>query len=467
MTVGTTPLAPLLGDDLQVPLLGGGQARYINLDNAATTPPFRRVWDRLAEVMPWYGSIHRGAGFKSIISTRLLEESMSAILRFSGGDADADMVVMGWNTTSCINHLARRLRLDRNSLVVTSATEHSSNILPWRKHAKVLECRTSADGELDYDYLECLLKKNAVRLVAVTGASNVTGAFTDVHRVARLSHQYGARLLVDAAQLVAHRKIDRRPEGSPDHLDFVVYGAHKMYAPFGIGVLVAAKETFREGWPDMAGGGTIRLIDGDEIVWTDLPERESGGTPNFPGIVALAEACRVITEIGFGRIEEHERALLRRASERLSSLPHVSVFSSLNGVASRGAAVIPFSVKGYHHSLVGAFLGAERGIGVRAGHLCQFELMRRFLNVTDEQRRKVREDIKAGDRRSLYGVVRASCGLGTTTADMDALAEALFDLTSGRLKGRYDQGTDGEYRARDWVPPLPNSEEVCAHPASQ
>jgi selenocysteine lyase/cysteine desulfurase len=465
MNTGTTPLARLLGDDLQVPLLGGGQTRYVNLDNAATTPPFRRVWDRLAEVMPWYGSIHRGAGFKSVVSTRLLEKSLATILRFSGGDPGDDMLVLGWNTTSCLNHLARRLRLGPDSVVLTSDAEHTSNILPWRKHARVLECRAAADGGLDYDHLESLLKKHPVKLVTVTGASNVTGAFTNVHRVARLSHQYGARMLVDAAQLVAHRKIDRHPASSPDHLDFVVYGAHKMYAPFGIGVLAAGKETFRDGWPDVAGGGTIRLIDGDEIVWSDLPERESGGTPNFPGLVALAEACEVITEIGFKNIEEHENALLRRASEKLLGVPHISVFRDLDPVGRGGAAVIPFSIRGYHHSLVAAVLGAERGIGVRAGHLCQFELIRRFLKITHEERLKAREDIKAGDRRSLYGVVRASCGLGTTVADIDALAEALHALVEGRVKGQYEQGLDGEYRARDWEPLLPDSEVRYAQPA--
>jgi selenocysteine lyase/cysteine desulfurase len=466
MTIGTIPLARLLGDNIQVPLLGGERSRYINLDNAATTPPFQRVWDRLGEVMPWYGSIHRGAGFKSVISTQLLEESLATILRFSDGDPATDMLALGWNTTSCLNHLARRLQLNNDSFVVTSDTEHSSNILPWRKHAKVLECRASADGKLDYDYLENLIKKNPVALVAVTGASNITGAVTDIHRVASLAHQYGARVLIDAAQLVAHRKIERRPAGSADHLDFVVYGAHKMYAPFGIGVLVASKEIFREGWPDVVGGGTIKLIDGEEIIWSDLPERESGGTPNFPGVIALAEACKVINEIGFDKIEEHEGALLQRASEKLSGVPHISIFRPLDGPNHQGAAVIPFSLPRYHHSLVAAFLGAERGIGVRAGHLCQFELMRRFLNVTKEQRIKVREDIKAGDKRSLYGVVRASCGLGTTTTDIDTLAEALHDLAAGRLKGQYEQGIDGEYRARDWAPALPISEFEHARPAS-
>lgn len=452
MSSGSKPLATLLGADLQVPVYGGGTSRYVNLDNAATTPPLQRVWNKLAEVMPWYGSIHRGAGFKSILSTRLFEKSLEQIFDFSDGHPERDVLVFGTNTTFCANHLARRLNLNRDSLVITSEVEHTSNVLPWRKHATVTECRTSMDGVVDVDHLESILKKRGARLVAVTAASNVTGAIVDVHSVARVAHKYGAQVFVDAAQLVAHRKLDRRPFGEADHLDFVAYSGHKMYAPFGAGVLIGDRTYFSSGWPDVAGGGTIRLIDGDEIIWADLPGREQGGTPNFAGVVALAEAAATLTEIGFDRIADHEQALTKHVKDIFSSLPHVTAYRDFDMEGNDSVAVFPFSVRDHHHSLVGAFLGIERAIGVRAGHLCQHEMIRRFLDVSEEERAKVRREIQSGDSRNMYGIVRASCGLGTTTSDLDVLADSLSALVECGTKAEYQQSLDGEYHAEGWTP---------------
>lgn len=432
----------LLGDDVRVPIFGGGFRRYVNLDNAATTPPFQRVWDKLAEVMPVYGSIHRGAGFKSLYSTRLFEQALEQIFSFSDGDHNRDVLVLGCNTTSCINHLARRLGLDRESVVIVSELEHSSNLLPWRKHARVIECRASANGIVDLEHLDDLLRKHSTRLVAVSGASNVTGAIVDVHAVATLAHRYGAQVFVDAAQLVAHRKLDRRPSYSTEHLDFVAFAAHKMYAPFGIGVLVGDKQTFVSGWPDSAGGGTVQLIDGEEIMWADIPNREQGGTPNYSGVITLAEACAILTEIGFDNIARHERELISQSKEIFSDIPSLVLHREFFGDST---PVFPFSMRGFHHALVGAFLGTEHAIGVRTGHLCQHALIRRLLNISETERMKTRTDVASGDNRSLYGIVRASCGLGNTIEDLVDLSNALQSLAEDGPKANYTQSLHGEY----------------------
>lgn len=454
MSDGHKPLATLLGADLQVPIWGGAFARYVNLDNAATTPPFKRVWDRLAEIMPWYGSIHRGAGYKSLISTRLFEESLQCIHDFCDGDYATDVLILGVNTTSCANHLARRLNLTPDSLVITSELEHTSNVLPWRKHASTVQCRTTPDGMIDIDHLESILKTQNTRLVAVTAASNVTGVVVNVHAIAALAHRYGAQIFVDAAQFVAHRKLDRRPSDSPEHLDYVAFSGHKMYAPFGLGVLIGTRQYFDEGWPDVAGGGTIRLIDGDEIVWAELPGREQGGTPNMAGVVALAEACATLDQIGFKTIEAHERALTRHAEKVLAKIEGLSTYRSFDSDLKDSVAVFPFSLTNHHHSLIAAFLGVERGIGVRAGHLCQHELVRRFVGISDVERARIRQEIQSGDGRNMYGIVRASCGLGTTTDDLDALSGALSFLVEQGPAARYVQSFDGEYNAEGWRPEL-------------
>ncbi len=452
MNPGMLPLAELLGADEVVPVYGGRTTRYVNLDYAATTPPLKRVWDRLAEVMPLYGSVHRGSGFKSVISTRLFENSLDHILTFSDAHPEQDVLVLSWNTTSGINILARRLGLTKDSVVITSEHEHTSNLLPWRKHASAVECHTEIDGTLDLNHLEQLLKSRPVRLVAVTAASNVTGAILDVHSVAAIAHSYGSRILVDASQFMAHRKLYRKSHDSPEHLDFVVYSGHKMYAPFGVGVLVGPLNTFSKGWPDQVGGGTINLIDGDEIVWADLPGREQGGTPNLPGVVALAEACSVLEEIGFERIADHERALIRHVGARLLGLPRVAFYREFDSLGRESVAVFPFGVDGYHHFLVSAFLGYERGIGVRAGHLCQYALIRRLLSTSEEDRFHIRQEVASGDRRRMYGLVRASCGIATTLDELDILSNALHDLVDQGPAASYEQGLNGEYHIPGWTP---------------
>lgn len=446
MSLEYQPLAKLLGADLTVPVFGDDVRRYVNLDNAATTPVLQSVWDGLAEIMPWYGSVHRGAGFKSVVSTQLFEDATERILRFSDADPEKDTLVFGLNTTSCINHLARRLRMTREAIVVASEMEHSSNLLPWKKHATLIKCASTSEGLVDLNHLEDILRSHKVRLVAVTAASNVSGVVVDVHTIAKLAHQYGAHIFVDAAQYVAHRKVRRFSQVAAEHLDFLAFAGHKMYAPLGTGVLVGPREVFNKGWPDAPGGGTVHLIDGEQIIWAVLPERERGGTPNFIGIVALAEACRVLTEIGFEKIADHENLLTEELRQRLLLLPEVMVHRPLTPSTQDRVALFPFSVRDRHHGLVATFLGAEHAIGVRSGQLCQFEFVNHLLGVSLSDRAQIVAEVKSGDRRRVPGIVRASCGLGTTIRDLDALTNALHQLMMDGPRAIYQQQLDGEFQ---------------------
>jgi selenocysteine lyase/cysteine desulfurase len=157
----------------------------------------------------------------------------------------------------------------------------------------------------------------------VSGASNVTGLVQPVHRLAAKVHAVGGQILVDAAQLAAHRPIDMRPHDDPGHLDFVALSAHKMYAPFGIGVLVGGRDRFL-GEPDHAGGGTVRAVTVDDVAWADLPDREEAGSPNVVGAVALAAAMRTLRALGLDRIAAHEAELARYARARLANVPGVT-----------------------------------------------------------------------------------------------------------------------------------------------
>ncbi|MCL4198377.1 MAG: aminotransferase class V-fold PLP-dependent enzyme [Phycisphaerales bacterium] len=449
MTEAIPALADLLGADAQLPVYGGGIARYVNLDNAATTPPFRRVWDRLTEVMPMYGSVHRGDGYKSSLSTALFEGAKAEIMTFADGDHETDALLLGTNATACINYLAARIGPQIRGRVLVPASEHSSNLLPWLKYTSVCRCPVLGDGRIDLDALEARLRGEKIGLVACAGASNVTGIVADVRTVARLARRHGAQVALDASQLVAHRPISRGRPDDEDFIDYVIFAGHKMYAPFGAGVLLIPRERLQQGAPGQPGGGTVRLIVGEDILWEDAPQREQGGTSNFPGIIALAEASRALKEIGFDRIRDHERRLLDRLQRTFTIVEGVQCLRGWR-TAEDSLPIVPFTVDGHPFAKVSAYLGLERGIGVRSGHLCQFELVASMLGLSASDVLGRRELLQSGDRRGMYGIVRASCGIGTSSGDIDALELALTDLMEHGTRAEYRRRVDGRFEAVGW-----------------
>ena len=248
-----------VGLDEPTPLTTGSMSRYVNLDNAATTPPLRAVADAVHQALLSYSSVHRGAGYKARLSTAAYEAARTTVGAFVGADPATHTVIFVKNTTEAINKLANRLPMPDGAVVLTTALEHHSNDLPWRRRATVVRVRTTADGQLDEEDFDRQLAAHAGRiaLVAVSGASNVTGLVQPIHRLARKAHGVGAPIFVDAAQLVAHRRLDIRGHDDPEHVDFVAFSAHKMYAPFGTGALVGPRAAFRQGAPDAVGGGTV------------------------------------------------------------------------------------------------------------------------------------------------------------------------------------------------------------------
>jgi selenocysteine lyase/cysteine desulfurase len=206
-----------------------------------------------------------------------------------------------------VNKLARRIDLGSDRVVLISDMEHHSNDLPWRRVAQVERIPVDAKGAMDPEALRQRLRRShgRVRLIAVSGASNVTGYMPDVHELAAIAHENGARILVDCAQLAPHRPIDMRPHTDPCHLDFVVLSAHKMYAPYGTGALVGPKAVFDEGDPDPVGGGVVDVVTPQIAYWAAPPDKDEPGTPNLLG----AEAHDVRAEEAQGH---RRRAHLRR-----------------------------------------------------------------------------------------------------------------------------------------------------------
>lgn len=415
--------------------------RYINLDNAATTPSAVPVLRAVQAVMEVYGSIHRGSGLKSVISTELYEKAFELIRSFVGATSD-DAVVLASNTTTAINRLAHSYGFERGDVVLISEMEHSSNDLPWRQHATVVRFRSTRSGGLDLEDLEARLRQfgRKARLVALTGASNVTGYLSPSRDVARIAHRYGAEVFVDCAQLVAHRPICMRSPTGEEDLDYIAFSGHKMYAPFGMGVVIGRRHAFERIPPDLPGGGTVEMVTTDNQIWAALQSRLTPGTPNVVGLVAISAAMQMIAEIGFDTVLNHEKELVATGLRVLQSLPGVVLQGQ--GVFSPGddrLPIFPFTVEGYSHGFLAAVLGCEYGIGVRQGHLCQYEFMRRELGITEATQAGVEEDLRHGDKSSMYGMVRASCGLCTATTDLECLGDALKRLLKQGPTLRYEQ----------------------------
>ena len=226
--------AQFIGVDSQVPLLDGTECRYINLDNAASTPALRGAADAVNRFLEYYSSVHRGAGFKSQLSTFAYEQARALVLRFVGADPGEHVCIFGKNTTEALNKLARRFPFtaDKN-VVLVSVMEHHSNDLPWRPVARVIHIDVTPEGQLDEaDFDRQLARYGAqVALVSISGASNVTGFQNPIHRLAEKAHAAGAQIAVDCAQLAPHRAIDMGRLADPGHLDYVTLSAHKLYAP--------------------------------------------------------------------------------------------------------------------------------------------------------------------------------------------------------------------------------------------
>jgi cysteine desulfurase/selenocysteine lyase len=433
----------IVGLNEKVLLLDGSRRRYINFDNASSTPTFLPVQQKVDEFCKWYSNVHRGTGFKSQISSWVFEEAREIIAKFVGADGKSSIIFCK-NTTEAINKLAGRFRCpaagEAKPIILTTLMEHHSNELPWRKIGEVIHVGLNPDGTVDITDFDEKLKKyrGRIQLVAVTGASNVTGYINPVHDLARKVHAVGAQIVIDAAQLAPHRPIDVRPSDSPEHLDYIAFSAHKMYAPYGIGVLVTAKNVFKIGSPQHVGGGTVDIVSLESVYWKDLPDREEAGTPDIIGVVALAKVIKLINEVGFQSIMDHETELTAYALKRFSEMPEIIIYGErLPEKAHERLGVIAINIKDVDHALAAAVLSYEGGIGVRNGCFCAHPYVKRLLGVDQEDAKKLEKNILAHDRSKIPGAMRVSFGMYNTKEEIDHLCDMLKVIIEKKYRGNY------------------------------
>lgn len=412
----------IYGIDYKVPTNFGKQ-RYINLDNAASTPPFCAVIQKINEAAALYSSVHRGSGYKSKYSTEQYEATRKIIANFVGADLEEDVVIFTKNTTEALNKMEHYLPYLPGKSIIFTSMEHHSNELPWQKHPHY--CLPVRNGQLDLDELETLLRQNygLIKLVAVTGASNVTGYTPPIYTIAELAHNYGAKILVDGAQLLPHRPVNKRSASALQHLDFLAFSGHKIYAPFGAGVLIGPKEIFAKGTPSQVGGGTVKGIYPNGIIWNDPPDNEEAGSPNVLGVLSMATALETITTIGWPRLLAHERQLTTYTLARLSLIPEVTVYEPQ--IKNR-LGVISFNVAGFHHQQVAEFLANNYGIGVRSGCFCARRYVASLLSLDYRQ-------FNALTNPQLPpGMVRVSFGCYNQIYEIDMLIEGIKKLIKER-----------------------------------
>jgi selenocysteine lyase/cysteine desulfurase len=370
-----------------------------------------------------YSSIHRGTGYKSRFSTELYEQSRLIIANFVKADPYYDTVIFVKNTTEAINKLSYRLCYGcENSVILSTEMEHHSNDLPWRTRYHVDYIKIDGDGRLCLADLVNKLNnyKKAVALVAVTGASNVTGYVNPIYEIAEIAHKYNAKILVDGAQLVPHGQVDMKPFNSPQHIDYLAFSGHKMYAPFGTGVLIGPIETFKKGAPEYAGGGTVKTVTPTDIMWDDPPNKDEAGTPNLMGVIGLQAAIKMLNMIGMHNISNYELALWNYAVEKLKNIPGLRLYCDTNPGKAR-IGVIPFNLDGIHHALAADILAREAGIAVRSGCFCAQPYVRKLLKISSGEA----ETFIKKPHSLNPGLIRVSFGLYNDYSEINALIQTL------------------------------------------
>jgi selenocysteine lyase/cysteine desulfurase len=405
----------LIGKNIVVPTQEGS-IRYINLDNGASTPTFMPVWKTVCQAWCQPAEVQQD----------IIHEVKSICATVLGASLASYDIIFTSNTTESINLTAESLSSGSekgiDSVVVNTLLEHNSNELPWRmlNHVSLIRMQVDAEGFLDLNELDALLSaynqkgqhgKKQIKLVAVTGASNVLGILNNLMEICQIVHRYGARLLVDAAQLVAHRKIEMERCG----IDYLAFSAHKVYAPFGCGVLVVRKGLFNFSH------------DGMDLI-------QSSGEENVAGIAALGKSLMLLQRIGFDLIRDEEQVLTKRALTGLSKIEGLTIYGIKDPESPRFAqkgGVIVFSVKGMMADRVAKELAEVYGIGIRSGCHCAHLLVKRLVNLSPLLERFQRVILTLFPKIALPGVARVSLGIGNSEEDIDRLIIAM-----GRIAGK-------------------------------
>lgn len=409
-----------IGLDNKIVINGKKQVIPINFDNAATTPVLKKVMRAVLKASENYGSIARGDGQKSQYSSDLYEECRRYVIKYFNAPLNKYTAIFIGNTTEGINKLSNILIENKNDIVITSRMEHHSNDLPWRGKCDLKYVEVDEKGRIIMEELEEMFSiyQDRIKYVTITGASNVTGYITDIRMVAKLAHKYGAKLIVDGAQLVPHRAINICGKEDDDYIDFLIFSAHKVYAPFGSGAIIGLRDELEKYPPDTKGGGTVERVLDDEIIWLSTPEKNEAGSPNFFGAVALMQALKEMNKIGFELIESNEKKLLKILIEGMKNFERVILYGDNENIEDR-LGIMVFNIDRLCYEMVGEYLASIRGIAVRQGGFCAHPYTRRLLGIKSNE---IEEYIK---KNGMPGMVRVSLGAYNSEKEVNIFLETI------------------------------------------
>ena len=410
------------GIEDRIKLPSGEKVTPINFDNGATTPPLKSVTKLIQDNIKNYGPIARGVGAKGEYCTTMFEKSREIILKFLGlKGCNSHTVIFTKSDTEGLNILANTLIKNKEDMILTTRMEHHANDLPFRKVGKVVHVDVDKLGRININDIEqeLIKAKGKIKVVTVTGASNVTGYITPIHDIAKLAHKYNALIIVDAAQLIAHDKVDMKGNNKDEMIDFITFSAHKAYAPFGSGAIVGLKEYLKDPDPFLAGGGCVAGVFDESVIWSGIPERYEGGTQNFFGVIAMAKALDDLQNIGFENIKSHEKNIKDYIINCMKSINHVTLYGDCDNTNDR-LGVITFNVEDMNYDAVAVKMATEKGVSLRCGKFCAHPYVYRLMGVSDCDGYR---DIVSGE--SYYGMVRASLGLYNTVEEANIFLDQL------------------------------------------
>ena len=347
---------------------------------------------------------------------------------FNLQETNTHTVIYTKTTTESLNILANILIKNKNDKVLTTRMEHHANDLPWRKNATVEYVDVDELGRIKIEDIENKLKKENgnIKIVSVTGASNVTGYINPIHEIARLAHKYGAIIVVDGAQLVAHKEVDMKGKDPSEQIDFLVFSAHKTYAPFGSGVIVGLIKYLDVKEPFVKGGGCVDYVFDDNVIWSEPPSLHEAGSPNFIGAMAMVRALEELKKIGFENIYNHERKIKDYLIEEMKKIDNVTIYGDTENTEDR-LGVISFNIKNKDCYKVADIFAKESAVSLRAGKFCAHPYVARLLKVSNSY-----EEYEKNLDDADFGMVRLSIGLYNTMEEakifIDELKRIALDI---------------------------------------
>jgi cysteine desulfurase/selenocysteine lyase len=361
----------------------------VYLDNASTTQKPYSVIESITDFYSNYNSnIHRAVYQLAEEATELYEHSRDKIANFI--NVRPEEIIFTRNTTESINLIAHswaRSNLKKDDVIAITEIEHHSNIVPWQILCQEIGTRLEyvgidESGFLDVEYLIELISSKKVKLVSISHMSNVLGTIVPIERIIKTAHQHDIPVIVDGAQSVPHMPVDAKKLDC----DFLVFSAHKMLGPTGVGVLYAKKEFLEKMKPFMGGGDMIKEVFKFHTNYNEVPYKFEAGTPNIADVVGFGVSIEYLEKIGMENIRKHEISLTEYALESMQSLKYITIYGPTDSNFRGG--VISFNIADIHpHDL--ATIMNDNGIAIRSGHHCAQVLMQRL-------------DVPATSRASFY-----------------------------------------------------------------